>query len=398
MKRTSLLFAPLLPLVLARPALAMQPLTLDGAISRALSASPTLAIAQAEVGIASGNLLAAGRWSNPSLSAEGDNSEQDLDLRQPLPIWGAPGKQWQVARLGLDAADQRQALAWLALRSEVTRVYFEAFADQERSRLAREDLRLDQQIVSIAVKRYQAGDAPRLEVLAAQTQLSRGEAGEEAAAAKARASQESLDLLLANPASVTWDLATPSFDPAVAASAQASGSAAVRVREVEFKEAKAALSAAQALRWPEPALIVGVRRLGPFGGSPPGSVYAHGGLGIGLPTWDLGQGEIAAAEARRARSEARLQQAQLVARTSVARARIALASAARRLVLAKARMTQTRQLLQLARESFAAGASDALYVIEAQRQWLSARTERLDAIGAEGAALADLLPYLPSRP
>lgn len=149
------------------------PLTAEMAVARALANSPELSAEHEEV---KGLVTAAERvplLSNPVLELEGttgsptgspDEKSYSIALIQEVPLSATPSRRRAVARAEADVARARLADLARRLAEETGRFWLDSAIAGQRLVLARQQTAIAESVVSIARKRFEAGDLPEMEV------------------------------------------------------------------------------------------------------------------------------------------------------------------------------------------------------------------------------------------
>jgi outer membrane protein, heavy metal efflux system len=166
------------------PAAAQDTLDLQAAIALALERHPLLRAASHEVAAGEADLDQAGRLPNPELAwlREGDQTgfrTTTVQLNQPIELGGKRGARVALAQeeLGLartELALRRQALPTRPLTTDAIDAYYAILAAQERSRLALATVELAARSTGVAGGRVAAGKVSPIE--AARARLAQAEA------------------------------------------------------------------------------------------------------------------------------------------------------------------------------------------------------------------------------
>lgn len=294
---------------------AAQQWTLQEALSRALAVSPELGQAEGSVQRYVGELDAAGRWPNPRAEiVAGDELGQELgdddwrlqgiSLSQRLPIGGRIGARRNAAQATLEAARAERAATALAVERRAAEVFHRLQAAQQEVALAERHLERARGFASIAARRAELGDISerarqRIGVLAAEA-----EAAYQDARRNKRVSQQRLITLLQLDTDADPQLpplsepAPPSSAPRVAGEDSAHPELSAARAQTEAAEYRVAQ--ARAARIPDLELRLGRESF--VLGSERESAYTVG-VGVEIPLWRLGNGELEArrGEARRSR-------------------------------------------------------------------------------------------------
>lgn len=378
---------------IAAPASAQEtaPLTLQGAIARAIESDPGLRAAAASVDAAQGGVRQARARPNPQLGAEVENfngrgdlrgfqgAESTFSLSQELEIGGRRSARVRLADRELHGAELDRTLRGLDLLRDVQTAYFDALAAEELVVIERERLSTAQALnvsverrVSAARDPLMAGARAQAGLAEARIALNRAEA--EAATARARLASywggdEGFSL-------IRGDFSLPvALDHVHTPSPDQSPDIARLAAERERFDAAARLE--RSLSYQNPTLSLGYRRFEDRNGD--GALVA--GFSIPLGLFDRNQGAIARAQGERRRAEYDLEAGRRAITREFAALGRALASDA-----AAVRATQddvipqAERALSLAQEGYNRGAFSYLDVLEAQRALTDARQRRVDSL------------------
>lgn len=383
-------------------ALASEPLTLASATERALTQSPDVRSAEAEVRATRARLEGAAVLlsTNPELSARvgpRDGAgvrtiDYEAALSQRVEIGGQRGARVAAARAAVGAAEARLAATRARVAAEVREALGRASAAAQRAAMAQDSLRFTEQAARAAERRFQAGDVARIDVNGSRVE--RGRAARVALEAEQErlAAETELELLLGLEPG-TGPLTLPGLEelgrwteePLEGLLGEAMASrrdlAALRL-DLTAAEEEASLAARSAI--PSPALGISVAR-------EEMANLVLGTLTIDLPIFARNQGERGAAAAR------------------VQQARIAVAALERRIAqevrLAAERSRSSRRLLDaldpgaaaalaedlaLATKAYEAGQIEFLRYQQVRRDTVDARRDRIDALEGLNRAAAQL--------
>jgi outer membrane protein, heavy metal efflux system len=186
------------------------PLTFDAAIARAIEANPTLAAARLRRGIDLAGLDVARERPNPEahIELERETPKEAYGVAFPLELGGKRRSRIAVSDAAIKTGEAEVAITLLDVRTAVRRAYFgRAAADARLVQL--DELRgLAVRVRDAARQRFEAGSAPRLEVVQADLALAQVENEATAARAAADAARVQLNALLALPLDTSTPLAT----------------------------------------------------------------------------------------------------------------------------------------------------------------------------------------------
>jgi cobalt-zinc-cadmium efflux system outer membrane protein len=393
-------------------------LTLDQAVTEALARNPTLAVERNEVGIAAGALRQARLYPlNPELELEGgagrarsreDETRRDINgaavgLSQTIWLRGQRGLRVRSAEAGASRADAVVRDAERQVIGDVLRTFSDVLISQERVGLAGEIVALTMEVRDAAVKLFEAGAVPEVDVFRATVEVEKAKNRQVAEERNLRTAQRELALLLGRDASEAiraegpLNLPLPDGD---LAELQRSG----LERRPDLAVARAAVTAADAdlklVRAERffPELRVGVKydAIRDFDALNRTGLVT---LSVPLPLWNRRQGDVDRAVAELRRQEALVTLVQRRIEKEVATARQQLVASGR--VVA----AYTRRILpdqdrnfRLLREGYNLGEFRITDVFVGQREFIDAREGYLTAVAEFNAAASELYRALSRRP
>ncbi len=401
MTRRSLCGLLLVSVLASAPAVAAQEaepqtcdLSLDDALQRALTGSPLIRAARAEVDEARGRLVGASPLlrHNPTLDLGGGvrvapggvSPDVDVGVGQVFELGGQRAARIDAAKAGIEAATATADEASRRALRAVAVAFLRARHAAAREAVAAEEVRLAAEVLTVAERRLAAGDVGALDVDLAALSLARSQA-------EARTIEAARQVALGDlrgalglgadaavvPCGALLDRRRHELGALLASTSER---ADLRVLDASAREAAAQAREGQAQAWPELGVSLG---------------YAHeedanlvvAGLSLTLPVFDSGQGLEETALAReRALSEAR-EVTEQSARTEVQTA----FDAYQRLVAAadefeRSGLPRVERVEALARRSYEAGDMQLGELLAVRRELLAARITHTDL--ALGAALA----------
>lgn len=236
----------------------VQPLTFEQAIERAMSANPRLAAARLRRAINLANIDVARQRPNPEarIELERETPRQAFGMTLPLETAAKRSRRIAVSEAALHTGEAELAETILAVRSSVRRAYFTRAAADARLTLLDELRGLAGRARDAAQARFEAGSAPRLELVQAQLVLAQTENDARAARATSEAARVTLNALLGFAldaptvlASTLDPTAAPTGDAALALARASNTELAVLDRQIE--EARARIDLARALQTPD---------------------------------------------------------------------------------------------------------------------------------------------------
>ena len=379
---------------LARASADEAPLTFRSALDLAIANNLELAAARRGRAVREAEVRTAGQHPNPDLVFESskDTPHQTLFLDVPFEPWKR-SRRIDVAREELTLADVEDAAALQALRRRVRTSFYGLVAAEEGMALATSMVEVATRVREVAGARFEAGAAPRIDVMAADLGLARAKADLELARSARASAQAGLNGLLnrppTQPVAVAGDMAEgpplPVVDEALARAAAGNAELRAAEREVAIEDRRLGLLKSE--RIPTPVFSVGAV----FNSPGEFDVGYHAGLSLAVPLFDRNQGQLAASlvrgEQARLRRDAlrRSVEAQAFAAHARAMAQRAQVAAYRETLVPTATAIES-----LAEEAYRLGRSPVLVVLEAQRSLRDTKKDYLDSLLSLQSALADL--------
>ena len=378
-------------------------LLLRDALAAALRGNPSLSRFGYDVRAAEAEVVQAGLWPNPELDFEleniggtgelesTDSAEVTLALSQTFPLGGDIEKRKKLARLQGRLAGWDYEAARIALLAEVTGRYVDVVAAQRQVELARESVKLAEQVADSIGRRVDAGDAAAVEKARAAVPV----ATAKIALRRAERSLESSRVQL----SLTWGSSSPAFEkvkgdldkmqslPPVSAIAALIGQnpdVARWVTEIASRQAEVELARAEAV--PDLTAGLGYRWFNETDDS-----ALVGGVSIPLPIFDRRQGDILAGRFGVAAARDQQRAVELEVEASVAAAYARLANAYDEAVaLRDNAIPPATEAYRDIRQAFDRGNLGFLDVLEAERTLIDLRQQYLDALAEYHGSVAEI--------
>ena len=371
------------------------PLDLKKALETADLDNPELQAARQQRAMALAGTQIARQLPNPFLSfaAARDTPHESLQWDQPIELGGKRGRRIAVAREEQKATEVDITILSRQVRRRTRQAYYGVLWSQAQTKQAKAALDLAARIRDIVKQRFEAGDVAQLEVIQAEVELARAATDYEATTQAAKAADAQLAGLLGRPLDQVWNLEgrldaipQPGSLQALSDSAMRSNADIQRsTQEVEIEQRRLALAKAQ--RIPNLDIQAGVDLNSPreFDLGPRGQI------GISLPLFYHGQGEVA-------QSTARLEFLRLILQAQRTNASVQVAAAYFDEV-AKSRQAQqykdnivpqTVRLEAMAEDSYRSGKSNLLTLVDAQRRLHDTQRTYLDNLLAAQASFAGL--------
>ena len=371
------------------------PLSYERALALATSRNLNVEAARRARAIREAAIRTARLIPNPDVSFETtqDTPHQALSFDIPVELGGKRGRRIDLAKEELTLADVDIQTELRAVRRDLRQTFYGLIAADERVRLAESVREIAGRLHDAAQARFEAGAAPRLEVLTADLAITRAETDIDLARSIRTASQATLDAVLNLPPqqalAVTGSLYEHApvfvYEQALATAVTSNVELIALDRQIAIESRR--LDLLRAERTPTPVLSAGALFNNP-GEFDVGSRFA---VSVGVPLFSRNQGEIAASIATTAQLRTRREATRRVVENQVY-GTLARVDASRRQVEAyEQRLVPTAtDLATLAEESYRAGRTSVLALLEAQRSLRDLRRESLQAALDLQLALADL--------
>jgi outer membrane protein TolC len=365
-------------------AAALPTTTLQGALTAAVSVSPAVAAADARVEEFKDYLSAAGSHAFPSLLGSYEESPQGSDtgatIAQRLATFGATinvndylarGAAVSVAAADLESARFARLEALRTERLKTIGLFFDVLRTDAELQLRAGEVRATTADLSAAQKRYDAGDAPHLDVTRARVSLSEASAAEVAASVAAQNARDALSRETSLPIAT---LSPPSDDGSVIAEQNATEMALARRPDVLQARSDVASSEAMA-RAARGALLPSIAASVGYTSGTDTGVQVHGPSGsvtVAIPLSAEKRYQLDAMESRVAQSKKRL----LATERQV---ELDVTAQLRTIAMLRSNVAQARDAEHSALEElhavdtgYAAGAASSLDVLEARRSYVDA--------------------------
>ena len=370
-------------------------LTLQEALAVADRQNLDLVATRLQHAVSQAGIMIAGQRPNPSVTvaATRDTPHESLFFDQPLELGGKRSTRIGQARQEVALTDIEIATVQRQVRHQVRDAFFSAALSKALTDQQGQLADLARRLRDIATDRFNAGDVPELEVMQADLELARAEADQEVARQEMKVAFSKLAALLNEAPNTTWDLVTPldtlppqvGLPDLIARATDANPDLQHLAQEAKVEQSRQKVL--QAERFPEVSIEFGAD----FNSPPDYQVGARGQLTVGLPIFSRYQGELAQSSANQSLIEAEL----LAKRRSVAGE---IEAAFNEL---SARLTEVdlywrtvipagRKLESLSEDSYKAGKTNILSVIEAQRSVQQNEHDYLQSLFELQQAFAEL--------
>jgi cobalt-zinc-cadmium efflux system outer membrane protein len=359
--------------------------------------TPRILAARAAVDVARADVLAAGRWPNPTVTfnreAVAGVTENIVTVAQPLPVTGRRRFEVAAATARVDATASRAEEQIRRLRAEARLAFTALWAAQAREReLARRHQRLSE-LAGILGKREAAGDAAGFDRLRAERDVADADAGRGLAASDRAQAQAILAGFLLTSREGTLeavrpgvpDSMIPTTDELMATADRTRGDLLALAREADAARFAGEAAARRAL--PEPEVVAGTKTSS-SGGGDVGSIV---GIHVAIPLFDRARPERTAARAREQQARAEAEALRRTIRASIDGWRAAVIE--RRRLAASHRATLadgTDEIERIAQVSYEAGERGIFELLDAYGVASAARVRQVELDASVRAAEIEL--------
>jgi cobalt-zinc-cadmium efflux system outer membrane protein len=364
-------------------------------LALAESSNLELRAARQQRAVSIAGVKVAGQVPNPTLtfSAARDTPHESVLWDQPLELGGKRGKRMAVANEELKATEIDIGVLGRQIRHRTRDAFYKALLSRAQAQQSKAALDLSTRIRDAVRQRFDAGDVAELEVIQAEVEVARSSTEYEAATQNQKIADAQLAVLLNQPlerAPVLQGLVEqlPTAETLAALSDRAlhTNTEVLRTtQELAIEERR--LSLARSQRVPNLDLQAGVDL------NSPGEfdVGPRGQIGITLPLFNHGQGEIAQSSARLELLRLSLQAQRNNAQVQVYAAYFDYVAKAQQADQYKNTIVpQTSKLEDMAEESYRAGKINLLTLIDSQRRLNETRKTYLDSLFAVQSAFSTL--------
>lgn len=373
-------------------------LTSAEAVQLALLNNRDLQALLLEIGLGRADAVQAGLFSNPSLQLairlpleSGSTNMEGGLLQNVAELWQIPLRK-RVAERHLEQAVLQASHEAATLAAKTKDAYFEAITAESSLGAASENVTTSSSFLELTLERLDAGGATQVDVNAARSRSLEQKVAERRAQQDADQAQLRLMVLLGiSPSATEVTLAEKLVEPAAEALDVDGLLRSARIRRLDLQAATKQVEAAEIALPLARRRALQALRLGLAFEGEGGQVALGPAIGLQLPIFDQNQTQIAKAEYRYEQAHRELEAVTLRVEQQVRGAYTRFVAANDTLALYRDELLPLReQSLELAQESFSAGKTGFLYVLEAQDRLLLARREYVEQLGA----LARTIPAL----
>jgi cobalt-zinc-cadmium efflux system outer membrane protein len=373
------------PVVTAQTSAPPTPLSYEAAVEYAIAHNLTIDAARRGRAIREANITAAGQRPNPDFATDAtrDIPHQSVTLDIPIEIGSKRQRRIDVASAELSLADLDVQAATRAMRRQLREQFYTLLAADERVRLAEAVVEIATRVRDAAQQRFEAGAVARLEVMQADLGVARAAADLQAVRSERTAAQATLNAVLNGPAQQLLTLAgslddhtmTPPYEQALSTALTSNTDLVGLDRQVAIEAQRLELLRAE--RTPVPVFSAGAQFNNPNGDFGVGPTAA---LSVGLPIFSRNQGEIAASIATTAQLRRQREATQRSVENAVFAASARVDAARQQLNTYRQQLVPVATGLEtLAEESYQAGRTSVLGVLDAQRSLRDLSREAVQA-------------------
>jgi cobalt-zinc-cadmium efflux system outer membrane protein len=392
------------------------PMSLAAALALAETNGFDALTAEAAVGAAAGDLEAARRWVNPSVSGAWLHSTSvpvpgGLTSASGYAVGGsdqgsiegfASGKRAlkiDEAKAALASARFNRDDALRILRRETTRAFYDVLLAEAAERVSRDVADSYARTLDLVDERYRLGAASRVDRVRVEAATLEAQQEVTAAAADVARTRSELGVWLGGKSleGVTLEGSLEGEPPngwlaadVAALRAASADRPDVRAAKTDLERAESALDLARRERLPDVALSAGYTREGPDA-APVQPPTLSLGAGFELPVFSQKQGEIARAESERSSARIALSRAEARAAADVDAAHASLVAARDRVArMENVLLDRAREARDLVRFQYREGAVSLLDLFDAERTALQVELENAQDLYALRVAVAEL--------
>jgi outer membrane protein, heavy metal efflux system len=371
------------------------PLDLKTALQIAESSNLELRAARQQRAVALAGIKVAGQLMNPSISAtvSRDTPHEGVLLGQTLELGGKRGRRIALSREEQKSTEIDIAVLERQIRQRTREGFYRVLWSRAQTEQSKAALDLATRIRDVVNQRYQLGDVAQLELIQAEVEMARSAAEFQTAQQEQKVADAQLAALLNRPLETPLELsgklsdipAQPTRQAIVDAALQSNAEMKKTTQELAIEQRRLELARAQ--RIPNLDLQAGVDL------NAPGDyrVGPRGQVGIQLPLFYRGQGEVAESNARLEFLRLSLESTRTAATAEGLGAFFDYAAKAQEAEQYRASIVpQSIHLEEMAEESYRAGKSNLLTLVDAQRKLNETRKAYLDSLLAAQSAFATL--------
>ena len=372
-----------------------QALSLQEALDRATGQNLDLVAARLRQAVSQAGVQIARQRPNPTVSfgAARDLPHESLLVDQPLELGGIRGRRIDLARTEVSLVGIEYATLERQVRRRVRDAYFGAVLARGVTAFQVRMLEIAKRLQEVANARFEAGDVPQLETVQADLIVARAETDLMVSRQQEKTSLGQLNILLNESVSKDWELVTSmdamlsssSMEELILRAQQSNPELQHLMQEQKVEEARRSLLRAQ--RTPKVTLQGGTD----FNAPPDFQVGPRGQIAVELPIFSRNQGELAQSQATSRFLESQVQANRRAIAGRLQAAYLDLVARKEQVELYHDKLLPAgRKLADMAEESYRAGKSSILNVLDAQRSARQLEREYLDTLFAMQSKFSEL--------
>lgn len=372
-----------------------QELSLQEALDRATGQNLDLVAARLRQAVSQAGVQIARQRPNPTVSfgAARDLPHESLLVDQPLELGGIRGRRIELARTEVSLVGIEYATLERQVRRKVRDAYFGAVLARGVTAFQVRMLEIAKRLQDVSNARFEAGDVPQLETVQADLIVARAETDLMVSRQQEKTSLGQLNILLNEPVSRDWELVTSmdamlsssSMEELILRAQQSNPELQHLMQEQKVEEARRSLLRAQ--RTPKVTLQAG----SDFNAPPDFQVGPRGQVAVELPIFSRNQGELAQSQATSRFLESQVQANRRAVAGRLQAAYLDLVARKQQVELYHEKLLPAgRKLADMAEESYRAGKSGILNVLDAQRSTQQLEREYLDSLFAMQSKFSEL--------
>jgi cobalt-zinc-cadmium efflux system outer membrane protein len=374
---------------------AQQPFDLHTALNAADSANLELRAARQQRALALAGLTSARQFPNPTIgfTAARDTPHEGISVDLPVELGGKRSKRIAVSREEQKSTEIDLGTLAKQIRRRTREAFYHSLLARAQTQQSKTALDLAERIRNIVQQRYEVGDVAQLEVLQADVEVARSSTDFEITAEAQKSADVTLAALLNRQWGETLGLSgrmeeipnAPELETITSQAMQSSSDLMKTAQDLNTEEKR--LSLAKAQRIPNIDLSAGAD----FNSPPDFRVGPKGGIAVTVPLLYHGQGEVALSNARLELLRLTLASQRVNVSAQVASSYFDYIAKAHQAQQYREKIVpQTLQLVQMAEESYKAGKTNIVTLLDAQRRLNDLQKNYLDALLAAQSSFATL--------
>ncbi len=368
----------------------VQQLTLAEVLNAVQTHNPEIATAVQQRAVAAAETRIAGAYPNPEITVGSGNwrprsglpptgSAQQLSVTQAVELPAVREARARAAGFGVAASDANIQTVRIDVGFDAKVAFYQLLRRQEEARIAAENVTLLSDILGRVRSRVDAGEAPRFELVRAESELLSARNLADAARLLVEEARGLLRRLAGNALPLQFEAGgkLPAFavlpDLALVQARMLDANPRLRVLSAEYDRTRARLDQERALRVPQPVISLSQNQ-------DPEIRQTMLGLSLPLPLWNRREGQIAQAQAGidLVLTQVEAQRAQLLRELDTAYSRASIAQ--RQVETFEGGLLKSAEAaLRVAEAAWRFGERSFLEVLDAQRTLRSVRKDYIQA-------------------